>query len=71
MLFHTSGSTTQPSWSWSDVGHLRRLTPREIASTESSRADTDSAAIRSFARGDNGMVSVGLNAEELVIETYR
>jgi hypothetical protein len=49
--------------------HLSRLTPREIASTESSKADTDSVAISSFARGDNGMVSVGLNAEELVTET--
>ena len=30
---------------------------------------TDSAAISSFTRGDSGIVSVGLNAEELVTET--
>lgn len=50
-------------------GQLRRLTPREMARTESNSAETDSVAISSFARGDSGMVSVGLNAEELVIET--
>ena len=40
-----------------------------MTSTESTSAEIDSAAINSLARGDSGMVSVGLNAEELVTET--
>ncbi len=48
-----------------------RPTPKETTSTDNSSADTDSTAISSLARTDNGMVSVGLNAEELVIETYK
>jgi hypothetical protein len=51
-------------------GLLEEADPREITSTDSIRADTDSAAIRSFARGDSGMVSVGLNADEFVTDTY-
>lgn len=49
--------------------HPSRLTPLAITMTESTMADTDSIAINSFARCDNGMVSVGLNADELVTET--
>ncbi len=49
--------------------YFSRLTPREMASTESSSAVIDSAAINSLARGESGIVSVGLNAEELVTET--
>jgi len=33
-------------------------------------AEIDSVPIRSLARGESGMVSVGLKAEELVTETY-
>jgi hypothetical protein len=51
--------------------HCSRLTPREMTRTESSSAETDSVPIRSLARGESGMVSVGLNAEELVTEMYR
>jgi hypothetical protein len=40
-----------------------------MTSTDSVRAETDCTAISIFARADRGMVSVGLNAEELVIET--
>ena len=36
--------------------------------TESIRAETDSTAISILARCESGMVSVGLNAEELVTE---
>ena len=49
--------------------YLSRLTPRAMTSTESISADTDSVAISSLARGESGIVSVGLNAEELVTET--
>jgi hypothetical protein len=50
---------------------LSRPTPKEMTSTDSVSAETDSTAMSSFARTDKGMVSVGLNAEELVTETYR
>jgi hypothetical protein len=49
--------------------HFSRLIPREITRTERTREDTDWVAMSILARGDSGMVSVGLNAEELVIET--
>ena len=48
--------------------HFSRLIPREMTRTERTSADTDWVAISILARGDSGMVSVGLNAEELVIE---
>jgi pimeloyl-ACP methyl ester carboxylesterase len=51
--------------------YCSRLTPRAITSTDRTIAETDSVPIRSLARGERGMVSVGLNAEELVTETYR
>ena len=50
-------------------GQCSRLTPRAMTITDSSSADTDSAAISSLARCDSGIVSVGLNAEELVVDT--
>lgn len=53
------------------LGQWSRLTPREMTSTDSSNAEIDSTPISSFARGDSGMVSVGLKADELVIDTYR
>ncbi|MFC7646906.1 hypothetical protein ACFQX6_44975 [Streptosporangium lutulentum] len=40
-----------------------------MTTTESTSADTDSAAMSIFARADSGMVSVGLNAEEFVTDT--
>ena len=49
--------------------HLSRLIPREITRIESRSAETDSTAISILARGESGIVSVGLNAEELVTET--
>lgn len=50
----------------------RRLpTPRAITTTEVINAIVDSKPIMIFARLDNGMVSVGLNAEEFVSDTYR
>jgi hypothetical protein len=52
-------------------GQWMRLTPRAMTRTDSTIAETDSAAISIFARADSGIVSVGLNAEELVTETYR
>ena len=52
--------------------HWPRLpTPFAITSTEMTRAEVDSMPIRIFARVESGMVSVGLNAEELVNDTYR
>ena len=51
--------------------YFSRLTPRAMTRTDSMRAETDSSAINILARGDSGMVSVGLNAEEFVTETYR
>ena len=49
--------------------HLSRLTPRAMTRTDSISAETDSTAISILARGDSGIVSVGLNAEEFVTET--
>ena len=49
--------------------HASRLTPLAMTRTDNMIADTDSVAISIFARCDSGMVSVGLNAEELVTET--
>ena len=49
-------------------GYLSRLTPRAMTSTDSMSAETDSSAISSLARGDRGMVSVGLKADEFVTE---
>ena len=46
-----------------------RLTPREITRMDSSSAETDSTAMSILARGERGIVSVGLNAEEFVTET--
>lgn len=46
-------------------------TAKETTRTESIRAETDSTAINSLARTVNGMVSVGLKAEELVTDTNR
>jgi len=51
----------RPYWS--------RLTPREITRMDSSNAETDSTAMSVLARGESGIVSVGLNAEEFVTET--
>ena len=36
---------------------------------DSSSAETDSTAMSILARGERGIVSVGLNAEEFVTET--
>lgn len=46
-----------------------RLTPLAMTRTDSMIAETDSTAISILARWDSGIVSVGLKAEELVIET--
>ena len=46
-----------------------RLTPREMTRMDSSSAETDSTAMSILARGESGIVSVGLNAEEFVTET--
>ena len=43
--------------------------PREMTRIDSTRADTDWDAMSILARGESGMASAGLNAEELVIET--
>lgn len=51
------------------AGQCRMLTARAITSSEVSRAETLWMLIRSFARVDSGIVSVGLNAVELVTET--
>ncbi len=40
-----------------------------MTSTERTSADTDSTAIRSFARTGGGTVSAGLNAEEFATDT--
>lgn len=48
-----------------------RPTPREMTRTDKTIAETDSAPINSLARCDNGMVSVGLNADEFVTDTYK
>lgn len=50
---------------------FRRLTPREMTSTDRTIAETDSAPINSLARCDSGMVSVGLKADEFVTDTYK
>ena len=39
--------------------------------TDSISADTDSTDMSTFARWDSGMVSVGLNADELVTDTKK
>ncbi|ROP47887.1 hypothetical protein EDD94_7600 [Streptomyces sp. PanSC9] len=49
----------------------RMLTARAMTRREVSRAETLSTLISSFARLESGIVSVGLNAVELVKETYR
>ncbi len=54
-----------------EVVQCRALTARAITRTEVSRAATLSILISSLARVVRGMVSVGLNAVELVTETYR
>jgi hypothetical protein len=47
----------------------RRLTPRAMTMTESTMAETDSMAMSILARCERGMVSVGLKADEFVMET--
>jgi hypothetical protein len=42
-----------------------------MTSTDSIRAETDSIPIRILARGESGMLSVGLKADEFVTEMYR
>ena len=49
----------------------RAPTARAITSTEVSNAEMHSVAISSFARGESGIVSVGLKAVELVTDTYK
>ncbi len=51
------------------VGQPRRLTPRAMTMTDSTMAETDSIDINILARWERGMVSVGLKADEFVIET--
>ena len=46
-------------------------TPRAITVTETMSALVHSTPMSSFARPVSGIVSVGLNAVELVSETYR
>jgi hypothetical protein len=46
----------------------RAPTARAITSTEVSNAEMHSVAISSFARGESGIVSVGLKAVELVTD---
>ena len=53
------------------AGYCRMPTPRAITRTEVIRAATDSTDMNSFARVDSGIVSVGLNAVEFVMDTYR
>lgn len=52
-------------------GQCRMLTARAMTRSEVRRAETLSRLIRSLARVDRGMVSVGLKAVELVTDTYR
>jgi hypothetical protein len=61
-----------PGWSGCAGQCLRRPTPKAMTRTDSVSADTDSTdstAMRSFARADSDMVSVGLNTVGLVMET--
>jgi hypothetical protein len=51
--------------------YFRPLTALAITSTETMSADMHCTLMRSFARVESGIVSVGLNAVELVTETYR
>jgi len=51
--------------------HFNRLTPRAITRIDTSSASIDSTDMSTFARGDSGIVSVGLNAVLFVVETYR
>src|SRR4051794_10908944 len=62
-------AASSSSWAHEVQLHLSRLTPREMTRTASTSADTDSKAISILARGESGIVSVGLKAEELVIDT--
>lgn len=59
----------------SSTGHQRAylstLTARAMTSNDVSSAATLCTAISTFAREDSGIVSVGLNAVELVTDTYR
>ena len=64
-----AGSLVGPTLQLGRARHFSRLMPREMTRTERTREDTDWLAISILARGERGMVSVGLNAEELVIET--
>lgn len=51
------------------AGQCRMLTARAITRSEVHRAETLWMLIRSFARVDSGIVSVGLNAVEFVTDT--
>ncbi len=51
--------------------HPSRLTPRAMTSTDVISAAVACTPISSFVRGRNGIVSVGLNADEFVSDTYR
>ena len=42
-----------------------------MTSTDSMSAETDSMPMSILARGERGIVSVGLNAELFVTDTYR
>jgi hypothetical protein len=61
-------STRAESSSGEGGRYCRRLTPRAMTRTDKKIAETDSVPISSLARCDSGMQSVGLKAEELVIE---
>jgi hypothetical protein len=70
--FGSPGTSRPREPHWSRGGcQFRRLTPREMTSTDKTIAETDSAPINSLARCDSGMVSVGLKADEFVIDTYK
>ena len=62
-------STREPWWFTVGPRYLSRLTPREMTRTDSISAETDSRAISILARGESGMVSVGLKADEFVTDT--